>query len=88
MGAAEIMNVVGDVKNKICILIDDMVDSGNTIIKAATALKGEGAKAVMGAATHGLFTGDAVKNIEKSVFDVFFITNTIELSKEAEESKK
>ena len=88
MGAAEIMNVVGDVKNKICILIDDMVDSGNTIIKAATALKGEGAKAVMGAATHGLFTGDAVENIEKSVFDVFFITNTIELSKEAEESKK
>ena len=42
------MNVVGDVKNKICILIDDMVDSGNTIIKAATALKGEGAKAVYG----------------------------------------
>ena len=85
---AEIMNVVGDVKNKICILIDDMVDSGNTIIKAASALKEKEAKAVMGAATHGLFTGAAVQNIEKSVFDVFFITNTIKLSKEAENSKK
>ena len=65
-----------------------MVDSGNTIIKAASALKEKEAKAVMGAATHGLFTGAAVQNIEKSVFDVFFITNTIKLSKEAENSKK
>ena len=52
-GTAEVMNVVGDPKGKVCILIDDMVDSGNTIIKSAKALDEGGAKAVIGAATHG-----------------------------------
>ena len=87
-GIAEVMNVVGDPKGKVCIIIDDMIDSGNTIIKAAEALKKEGAMAVIGAATHGLFTGNAFENIEKSSFKKFFITNTIALSDKIKRSEK
>tara|TARA_B100000941_G_C28494614_1_gene550073 strand:+ start:246 stop:1178 length:933 start_codon:yes stop_codon:yes gene_type:complete len=76
-GKSEVMNVIGDVKNKICIIIDDLVDSGGTIVNAASALKSKGAKDVYAYVVHGVLTGDAVKKINKSKIKKFVISNSI-----------
>ena len=65
-GKSEVMNIIGEVKNKTCIIIDDLVDSGGTIVNAATALKNKGAKDVYAYVVHGVLTGEAVKKINKS----------------------
>jgi len=65
-GKSQVMNVIGNVKNKICILTDDIIDSGGTIVNAADALLKRGAKEVHVYATHGVFSGDAVKKIKNS----------------------
>ena len=72
------MNVIGDVKDQTCIIVDDIIDSGGTIINAAKALKGRGAKEVYVYITHGVLSGDAVKKIKKSVIKNLVITDTIE----------
>lgn len=76
-GVSEVMNVIGDVKGKECILIDDMVDSAGTICNAATALMNEGALAVRAIATHGVFTGAAVDRINKSPLVEMVVTDSI-----------
>lgn len=76
-GVSEVMNVIGDVKGKECILIDDMVDSAGTICNAATALMNEGALAVRAIATHGVFTGAAVDRINKSPLAEMVVTDSI-----------
>ena len=72
------MNIIGDVKGKTCILVDDIIDSGGTIINAAKALKNRGAKDVFVYITHGVLSGDAVKKIKKSVIKNLVITDTID----------
>ena len=77
-GKSQVMNVIGDVKNKTCIIVDDIIDSGGTIINAAEALKKRGAKEVYVYITHGVLSGDAVKKIKKSVIKNLVITDTID----------
>ena len=76
-GQSEVMNVIGDVKNQTCIMVDDIIDSGGTIINAAKALKARGAKEVYVYITHGVLSGDAVKKIKNSVIKNLVITDTI-----------
>ena len=64
-GKSKVMNVIGNVKNKVCILVDDIIDSGGTIVNAAKELKERGAKEVYVYITHGVLSGDAVKKIQK-----------------------
>jgi len=79
-GKSQVMNVIGNVKNKICILIDDIIDSGGTIVNAADALTKRGAKEVHVYATHGVFSGDAVKKIKNSKIKNLVITDSIDSS--------
>ena len=77
-GKSEVMNVIGEVKGKTCIIIDDMVDSGGTICNAAAALIGKGAKEVYAYVVHAVLSGDAVKKIQKSKIKQFVVTNSID----------
>ncbi len=77
---SEVMNIVGDVKNKNCILLDDMIDTGGTICKAAESILNHGAQSVRAVATHGVFSGNAMQNLQDSVLKEVVITDTIELS--------
>ena len=76
-GSSKVMNVIGDVKDKTCIVVDDIIDSGGTIVNAAKALKERGAKEVYVYITHGVLSGDAVKKIKTSVIKNLVITDTI-----------
>jgi ribose-phosphate pyrophosphokinase len=76
----KIMNVIGDVKGKTCILIDDMVDTAGTLCQAAIILKERGAKKVVAYATHAVLSGNAVANITNSSLDELVTTNTIPLT--------
>ena len=77
-GQSQVMNVIGDVKDQTCIIVDDIIDSGGTIINAAKALKSRGAKEVYVYITHGVLSGDAVKKIKNSVIKNLVITDTID----------
>tara|TARA_Y100001958_G_scaffold156890_1_gene150578 strand:+ start:712 stop:1644 length:933 start_codon:yes stop_codon:yes gene_type:complete len=77
-GQSKVMNVIGDVKNKTCILVDDIIDSGGTIVNAAKALKNRGAKDVYVYITHGVLSGDAVKKIKNSIIKNLVVTDTID----------
>ena len=77
-GQSKVMNVIGDVKDQTCIIVDDIIDSGGTIVNAAKALKERGAKDVYVYITHGVLTGDAVKKIKNSVIKNLVITDTID----------
>lgn len=81
---AEVMNIIGEVEGKNCIIVDDIVDTAGTIIAAATALKNAGAKKIYVVATHGVLSGDACDRIYKSDIDKLVLTNSIRL----DESKK
>ena len=72
------MNVIGDVKGKTCVIVDDIIDSGGTIVNAAKALKDRGAKEVYVYITHGVLSGEAVKKIQKSVIKKLVITDSID----------
>ena len=76
-GQSQVMNIIGDVKSKTCIIVDDIIDSGGTIVNAAKALKARGAKEVYVYITHGVLSGDAVKKIKNSVIKNLVITDTI-----------
>src|SRR6476660_6335242 len=78
-GTAEVMNVIGDVKGRTCILQDDIIDTAGTIQKAASALKDAGAARVLACAVHGVLSGPAIDRIEKSPLDQLIVTNTIPL---------
>ena len=77
-GKSQVMNIIGDVKNQTCIIVDDIIDSGGTIVNAAKALKERGAKEVYVYITHGVLSGDAVKKIKSSVIKNLVITDTID----------
>ncbi|MBP7547182.1 MAG: ribose-phosphate pyrophosphokinase [Corallincola sp.] len=76
---SQVMNIIGDVEGRDCILVDDMIDTGGTLCKAAIALKERGAKRVFAYATHAVFSGNAAANIKNSVIDEVVITDTIPL---------
>ena len=77
-GESEVMNVIGDVKGKSCILIDDIIDSGGTLVNAGDALLASGAKDVMAYVTHGVLSGGAVARIGKSSLKSLVLTDSIE----------
>ena len=76
-GTAEVMNVVGDVRGRVCVLADDIIDTAGTMQKAAQALKDNGASRVLASAVHGVLSGPAIERIESSPIDRLIITNTI-----------
>ena len=78
-GTAEVMNVIGDVEGRTCIIQDDIIDTAGTITKAATALKANGAERIFACAVHGVLSGPAIERIEKSPIDKMIVTNTIPL---------
>ncbi|HEX2238023.1 MAG TPA: ribose-phosphate diphosphokinase [Gammaproteobacteria bacterium] len=85
---ARVMNVIGDVKGKNCIIIDDLVDTAGTLCQAADALKREGAEKVVAYATHAVLSGKAVENIESSKLDELVVTDTIPLRDRAKACKR
>src|SRR4051794_6380184 len=78
-GTAEVMNVIGDVAGRVCILQDDIIDTAGTIVKAASALKANGAERVFACAVHGVLSGPAIERLEAAPIDQVIITNTIPL---------
>ena len=86
-GQSQVMNVIGDVKNQTCVIVDDIIDSGGTIVNAAKALKQRGAKEVYVYITHGVLSGDAVKKIKNSVIKNLVITDTIDNSQKTKNVK-
>jgi len=87
-GSAEVMNVIGDVQGRTCILQDDIIDTAGTIQKGASALKAAGAERVLACAVHGVLSGPAIDRIDNSPLDQLIVTNTIPLSSAGQQCKK
>jgi len=87
-GTAEVMNVIGQVEGRTCILQDDIIDTAGTIQKASAALKAAGAERVFACAVHGVLSGPAIDRIEKAPLDRLVVTNTIPLREEGKGCKK
>ena len=86
-GKSEVMNIIGDVSGRHCIMVDDICDSGGTLVNAAAALKDKGASGVSAYVTHGVLSNNAVKRVEKSVMDEIVICDTIRPTEEDFKSK-
>ncbi len=84
---AEVMNIIGDVKGKTCILVDDIVDTAGTLTAGADALMKMGAKEVYAACTHGLLSGPAIERIQNSPIKEMIITNTVKLDQSKKTNK-
>jgi ribose-phosphate pyrophosphokinase len=84
----EVMNVIGDVKNRDALILDDMVDTAGTITQAATALKENGANRVSAVCTHAVLSGSAIERINNSCIEAMIVTNTIPLDRKKEECDK
>lgn len=80
---AQVMNIIGDVQGRNCVLVDDMADTAGTLCNAAAALKSHGARRVVAYCTHPVLSGKAVHNIDNSVLDELVVTNTIPLTEQA-----
>jgi len=87
-GTAEVMNVIGDVDGRTCILQDDIIDTAGTIQKAATALTSAGALRVLACAVHGVLSGPAIERVEHSPIDQLIVTNTVPLRGDAQQCRK
>jgi len=85
---AQVMNIIGDVEGRSCVLVDDLVDTAGTLCKAAAALKGHGAAKVVAYCTHAVLSGPAIANIEASELDELVVSSTIPLRKEAVDCEK
>ena len=86
-GRSEVMNVIGNVNNKTCIIVDDIIDSGGTIVNAAKVLKEKGAKDVHVYVSHGVLSGSAVEKIKKSKIKNLVVTDTIDNSEKVKKVK-
>lgn len=84
---AEVMNIIGEIENRTCLLVDDMVDTAGTLTHAAKALKERGAKKVIAYATHAVLSGSAIERLNKSSLDELVVTDSIPLSAEARKCK-
>ena len=87
-GKSQVMNIIGNVKGKNCLLVDDIIDSGGTIVSAAKALKEKGAKDVYVYVTHGVLSGNAVEQINNSKIKKLILTDTIDNSNKIKKSSK
>ena len=87
-GKSEVMNIIGDVKGRKCILIDDIIDSGGTLVNAAHALLEQGATEVAAYCSHGVLSGEAAEKIDKSELKELVITNSIEQPAAVKQAKK
>jgi len=87
MNVAEVMNVIGDVSGRTCLIIDDLVDTAGTLVKTADALLENGATSVFACASHAVLSGPAVQNIMGSVIQELVVTNTIPLNPEADAAR-
>ncbi|SJM37601.1 Ribose-phosphate pyrophosphokinase [Psychrobacter pasteurii] len=85
---SQVMHIIGDVKDRDCVIVDDMVDTAGTLCKAAQALKDNGARRVLGYITHPVLSGNAIKTISNSVLDELVVTDSIPLSDEAKACEK
>ncbi len=85
---AKVMNIIGEVADRTCVIMDDMVDTANTLCEAASALKKQGAKKVLAYATHPILSGSAVERITNSDLDELVVTNTITLNLASMNCKK
>ena len=85
---AEVMNIIGDVKGRTCVIMDDMVDTAGTLAKAAQALKNEGAVKVLAYCTHPVLSGGAVERIANSALDEVVVTDSIPLREDAKQCSK
>jgi ribose-phosphate pyrophosphokinase len=85
---AKVMNIIGEVADRTCLIMDDLVDTGNTLCEAADALKAKGAEKVVAYCTHPVLSGSAIKRIENSAIDELVVTDTIPLSIEAMACKR
>ena len=85
---SEVMNIIGEVRDRTCVIMDDMVDTAGTLCKAAQALKENGAKRVLAYCTHAVLSGAAIQRIGCSDLDELVVTDTIPLSKEGQACKK
>lgn len=85
---SEVMHIIGDVRGKTCLLVDDMVDTAGTLCAAANALKRNGAVKVVAYCTHAVLSGNAIQNINASELDELVVTDTIPLRPEAQTCKK
>ncbi len=84
----EVMNIIGDVRDRDCIIVDDIADTSGTLCKAAAALKEHGARHVIAYATHAVLSGNAIGKIEASLLDELIVTNTIPLSETAKACRR
>lgn len=84
---AEVMNIIGEVKDKNILLVDDLIDTAGTITNAASALKDRGAKKVMAASTHPILSGPAYQRLEDSPIDYFLVSDTVPLKKPSDKIK-
>ncbi|MFH0934122.1 MAG: ribose-phosphate diphosphokinase, partial [Pseudomonadota bacterium] len=85
---AKVMNIIGEVEGRTCIIMDDMVDTANTLCEAANALKEKGAARVIAYCTHPVLSGPAIERIEKSAIDELVVTDTIPLGEAARNCKR
>ena len=85
---SQVMNVIGDVKDRTCLIVDDLVDTANTLCEAANALKDQGAKKVVSYCVHPVLSGKAIERISNSALDELVVTDTIPLSAAAEACKR
>ena len=85
---AEVMHLIGDVKGKIAIILDDMIDTAGTLTQAARALKENGAASIFACATHGVLSGPAIERINNSDIEEILLTDTIPLGEKAEQTKR
>jgi ribose-phosphate pyrophosphokinase len=85
---AEVMNIIGDVDGRTCVIMDDIVDTAGTLCKAAHALKQHGAKRVLAYCTHPVLSGSAIARIEESELDELVVTDTIPLREDARASNR
>src|ERR1700733_10213435 len=88
MNVAEVMNVIGDVKGRSCLIIDDLIDTAGTTVKTAAALLQNGATSVYACASHAVLSDPAVENIHNSAIEYVVVTNTIPLTAEAKSESK
>ena len=85
---AQVLHVIGEVKGRDVVILDDMVDTGGTLVRSVEALKAEGAQRILAACTHPVLSGQAVDRIEKSALEQLIVTNTIPIKEAHQESSK
>src|SRR6185369_2183983 len=85
---AEVMHLIGDVRDKVAIILDDMIDTAGTLTQAAKALKENGARAIYACATHGVLSGPAIERINNSAIEEIVLTDTIPLGDKGQFTSK